>query len=355
MRERVNTSTSVFQTVSFMPTPSCRRKNRFLCKVRRGLSGTGSTMNLAPVSLFMLVLICLPQTSGDAERTDVKQEMKSMTKRVTSLQESVHTMQNVIRDMIEDSEVPCPVKEGYIKARGLSVCYKIHHSRQVSREAATATCQLEEATLVNLDSEEKVRQLQYTLIHDYVCPTKDWVKFRDSCYQFFPRGREQYAGTFKQCRKIGACAVGIQTAEEDAFLQAYIQRCCSGVPKWRTGGMPRQKTWAGKPRTPFNFTNWWPGTSAYYQTYYPTLVLVWHNSSRSYKWRGDWHYSVYQYPAGAYPFICERKAETSNAMMKYTVQTPGGGCKALDGQRNFTLTDVPCDDKLDGFVCEKNA
>nr|KAG5699401.1 hypothetical protein BaRGS_008309 [Batillaria attramentaria] len=323
----------------------------------------------------------------------------------------------------------CPVGEGYIQASGLHFCYKIHQLRKVSRETASAICLLEEATLVNVDSEEKVQELQHTLRHNYVCPskdwvqfrnscyqffpdrlgqasgvgrecrdlearaygvgietleedtflqaylqqccpgvptyyptlilvwhnasltykwkgewaysayqwpggaypyicerkaqvcpTKDWVKFRDSCYQFFPRGREQYAGTFKQCRKIGACAVGIQTAEEDAFLQAYIQRCCSGVP-----------------------------------TYYPTLVLVWHNSSRSYKWRGDWHYSVYQYPAGAYPFICERKAETSNAMMKYTVQTPGGGCKALDGQRNFTLTDVPCDDKLDGFVCEKNA
>ncbi|KAK7462576.1 hypothetical protein BaRGS_00038370, partial [Batillaria attramentaria] len=44
----------------------------------------------------------------------------------------------------------------------------------------------------------------------------------------------------------------------------------------------------------------------------PTLVLVWHNSSRSYKWRGDWHYSVYQYPAGAYPFICERRLKVSS-------------------------------------------
>ncbi|KAK7462573.1 hypothetical protein BaRGS_00038367, partial [Batillaria attramentaria] len=140
------------------------------------------------------------------------------------------------------------------------------------------------------------------------CPSKDWVQFRDSCYQFFPDRLEQANGVGRECRDLEARAygVGIETLEEDTFLQAYLHQCCPGVPTWRTGGRPQDQLWLGDPQTPFNFTNWWPDYTR--QTFFPTLILEWHNASLTYKWNGTWAYSAYQWPNGAYPYICERRA-----------------------------------------------
>ncbi|KAK7462575.1 hypothetical protein BaRGS_00038369, partial [Batillaria attramentaria] len=153
-------------------------------------------------------------------------------------------------------------------------------------------------------------------------PPKDWVQFRDSCYQFFPDRLGQASGVARECRDLEARAygVGIETLEEDTFLQAYsssaaLESACKCYPLWSRvvnspslfGARPRDQIWVGDPQTPFNFTNWWPGYTR--QTYYPTLILVWHNASLTYKWKGEWAYSAYQWPGGAYPYICERKAQ----------------------------------------------
>ena len=141
-----------------------------------------------------------------------------------------------------------------------------------------------------------------------VCP-KDWIKFKQSCYQFVRNPKLQYAAAEKYCNQTFSKLVHIDNANENRFLNKYLKTNFNTSKTWRTGARRENETFVWdngenrKPK-PMRFTAWTEGPPDGYST----MVLGRDKISSDFSWQGEWTGSVSQLPNHTFPFICERKA-----------------------------------------------